>query len=70
MPPELAHVLSEREHEILVLLAQGLSNKQIAQQLHRSPHTVRHHVSQIMAKIGASNRAEAAALAVQRGLIG
>jgi DNA-binding NarL/FixJ family response regulator len=70
MPPELAHVLSEREHEILVLLAQGLSNKQIAGQLHRSPHTVRHHVSQIITKLGAANRAEAAALAVQRGLVG
>lgn len=63
------HELSEREQEILAMLAEGQSNKQIAQRLHRSPYTIRHHVSQIIAKLGAANRAEAAALAVQRGLV-
>jgi NarL family two-component system response regulator LiaR len=61
--------LSEREREVLVLIAKGLSNKQIADSLHRSPYTIRAHVSQIMAKLGAANRAEAAALAIQRGLV-
>ena len=61
--------LTQREREVVVLLAKGLSNKQIAEQLHRSPFTIRTHVSQVMAKLGAANRAEAAALAVQRGLI-
>ena len=61
--------LTEREREILVLVATGLSNNQIAERLHRSPFTVRHHVSQIIAKLGVANRAEAAALAVHRGLL-
>ena len=61
--------LTDREREVLKLLAKGLSNKQIADRLHRSPFTVRSHVSHVIAKLGAANRAEAAALAVQRGLI-
>lgn len=61
--------LTQREQQVLVLLAKGLSNKQIADRLHRSPFTIRAHVSQIIAKLGAANRAEAAALAVQQGLI-
>ena len=65
----LGHDLSEREREVLVLLSKGLSNKEIGTQLHRSPFTVRHHVSQIIAKLGAANRSEAAALAVQHRLV-
>jgi NarL family two-component system response regulator LiaR len=61
--------LTGREREVLILLAEGLSNKQIAKQLRRSQFTVRHHVSQIISKLGAANRVEAAALAVQRGLL-
>ena len=64
-----AHDLTARECEVLGLLAQGLSNNQIAEQLERSPFTVRQHVSQIIAKLGAANRAEAAAIAVEHGLI-
>ena len=66
----LGHDLTEKERAVLVLLAQGLSNAQIAKRLHRSPFTIRHHVSQIISKLGAANRAEAAALAVQHGLQG
>jgi NarL family two-component system response regulator LiaR len=66
---EVAQELTDREREVLVFLARGLSNSQIAKRIHRSPFTVRHHVSQIIAKLGAANRAEAAALAVQRGLL-
>ncbi len=61
--------LTDREREVLVLLTQGMSNKQIAKQLHRSQFTVRHHVSQIISKLGAANRAEAAVIAVQNGLV-
>jgi len=68
-PSSSSDELSEREQEVLALLAEGHSNKQIAERLHRSPYTIRHHVSQIIAKLGATNRAEAAALAVQRGLL-
>jgi NarL family two-component system response regulator LiaR len=61
--------LTEREREVLVFLAQGMSNKEIGKQLHRSPFTIRHHVSQLIKKLGAANRAEVAAIAVERGLI-
>jgi NarL family two-component system response regulator LiaR len=66
---DTAHDLTARECEVLGLLAQGLSNNQIAEQLERSPFTVRQHVSQIIAKLGAANRAEAAAIAVEHGVI-
>lgn len=66
---QLENDLTEREQEILVLLAKGLNNNEIAKQLSRSPHTIRHHVSQILAKLGAANRAEAVAVAAQHGLI-
>jgi NarL family two-component system response regulator LiaR len=66
---EIGHDLTDREREVLVLLAQGLSNKQIAKQVHRSQFTIRHHVSQIISKLDAANRAEAAAIAVQHGLV-
>lgn len=68
-PTPLGHDLTEREREVLVLLSKGLSNKQIGKQLHRSPFTVRHHVSRIISKLGAANRSEAAALAVQHRLV-
>ncbi len=61
--------LTDRELEVLALLVKGMSNKEIARQLHRSPFTVRHHVSQLIKKLEASNRAEVAAIAVERGLI-
>lgn len=61
--------LTERERDVLVLLVKGMSNKQIAEQLNRSPFTIRHHVSQLIKRLEASNRAEVAAIAVQRGLI-
>ncbi len=60
--------LTEREREVLSLLVKGMSNKQIADQLNRSPFTIRHHVSQLIKRLGAANRAEVAAIAVQRGL--
>ena len=67
--PDIGQDLTDRERDVLVLLTQGLSNKQIAKQLHRSQFTVRHHVSQIISKLGAANRAEAAVIALQNGLV-
>jgi NarL family two-component system response regulator LiaR len=61
--------LTEREREILALLTEGLSNSQIAERLNRSPFTIRHHVSQVISKLGAANRAEAAALAIKHRLL-
>lgn len=61
--------LTERELQVLQLLAQGLANKQIAAALSISEHTVKFHVSSIYAKLGAANRTEAVRLGVQQGLV-
>jgi DNA-binding CsgD family transcriptional regulator len=60
--------LSAREAEVLRLLALGKSNAQIADQLVISPNTVNRHVSNIYAKTGAANRAEAASYATRNGI--
>jgi len=61
--------LTAREVEVLILLARGLSNKQIAERLVITPKTAGNHVEHIYAKIDASSRASAAMFAVQHGLI-
>lgn len=61
--------LSERELEILKLVATGASNKEIAQQLYISANTVKVHLRNIFAKTGAATRTEAAMYAVQIGLV-
>jgi DNA-binding NarL/FixJ family response regulator len=61
--------LTEREMEVLQLLAQGLANKQIAHQLGISEHTVKFHVSAIYGKLGATNRTEAVRLGIQQGWV-
>jgi DNA-binding CsgD family transcriptional regulator len=61
--------LTERELEILNLLAEGLSNPAIAKQLRVSRNTVKFHVSSIIQKLGAASRTEAVTLALKRGLI-
>jgi DNA-binding NarL/FixJ family response regulator len=61
--------LTEREFEVLQLLARGLANKQIALRLNISDNTVKFHVSSIYTKLGATNRTEAVRLGVQRGLV-
>jgi DNA-binding CsgD family transcriptional regulator len=60
--------LTKREAEILRLLTRGLTNRQIAEQLVLSVHTVERHLNNIYPKIGARNRADAAAYAVRHGL--
>ncbi len=64
-----AGTLTERESQVLQLLAQGLANKQIAAALGISEHTVKFHVSSLYAKLGATNRAEAVRLGVQSGFV-
>ena len=61
--------LSEREREVLVLLAQGASNKEMAEKLFITEGTVKNHVSNILAKLQAENRTQAADIARRHGLV-
>lgn len=61
--------LSEREREVLQLLADGVSTRDIADQLVVSIHTVRNHVRHLTEKLGASSRIEAVAIGHRRGLV-
>jgi NarL family two-component system response regulator LiaR len=61
--------LTERELQVLEMLVQGLSNNEIAEQLVITVATVKYHISNILKKLGATNRTEAAAHAVQHKLI-
>lgn len=61
--------LTEREEEILKLLAVGLSNKEIAQRLSLSEGTVKNHISAILAKLHANDRTQAVLTALKRGLV-
>ncbi|MGC4047768.1 MAG: response regulator transcription factor [Armatimonas sp.] len=59
--------LTQREREVLALLALGLPNKQIASRLGVTPHTAKFHVAQILQKLEAESRTEAVTLAARRG---
>jgi DNA-binding NarL/FixJ family response regulator len=60
--------LTDREREVLVLVAQGLSNQQIADSLVISERTARTHVSNILGKLGVASRTQAALLAIREGI--
>jgi DNA-binding NarL/FixJ family response regulator len=62
--------LSEREREVLSLIATGATNREIAERLYLSPHTVKEHASALYRKLGVKNRAEAARRAERLGLTG
>jgi DNA-binding NarL/FixJ family response regulator len=62
-------VLTEREREIVALVAQGLTNDEIAAELVLSPATARTHVSRAMVKLGARDRAQLVVFAYQSGLV-
>lgn len=64
----LADKLTERELDVLRLIAKGINNSEIANQLHLSEGTVRNHVSAILEKLGVSDRTQAAVIAIQHGL--
>lgn len=61
--------LTRREIDVLTLMADGLSNKSIAERLGISPQTVKFHAAAVIAKLAASNRTEAVRLALRRGLV-
>lgn len=78
VPPELAMRLAERvgrsslsarELEVLKLVVQGHTNKEIAQSLFISDITARNHVISVLSKLGAKDRTEAATIAIRRGLV-
>ena len=63
-------LLSEREREVLDLIAGGSTNKEIAERLFLSPYTVKEHTSALYRKLGARNRADAVQRAQRIGLLG
>ena len=65
---KLAFGLTPREREVLALVADGCANKEIARQCSVSEETVKHHLTRIFGKVGASNRTELAMLATRNGL--
>jgi DNA-binding NarL/FixJ family response regulator len=78
IPPEVAsrlaeHVprirLSEREVEVLALVAKGLSNREIARVLGRAEETVKVHLKNVFDKLGVEDRTEAVTTAMQRGIL-
>jgi DNA-binding NarL/FixJ family response regulator len=62
----IAQQLTERELKILDLIAEGMTNREIGEQLFLSEKTVKHHVSDILGKLGITRRVEAAAFAIRR----
>ncbi len=66
---DLAESLTAREREVLALLAEGLSNRLIAERLKISEHTAKFHVNAILGKLGAESRTEALVLATRLGLV-
>jgi len=66
--PEVTHLLSERELDVLRLIAQGLTNAEIAQRLFLSEGTVKNYVSAIFSKLDVSDRTQATIFALRNGL--
>ncbi|MEV0247486.1 response regulator transcription factor [Nocardia sp. NPDC050712] len=66
---ESLEVLTAREREVLAMVAEGLSNEEIAEQAYVSPLTVRTHVQRAMSKLGVQNRAQLVVIAFQSGLV-
>jgi DNA-binding NarL/FixJ family response regulator len=68
-PAPTLDVLTEREREVMALVAEGLSNDEIAERLYVSPMTAKTHVSRAMTKLGARDRAQLVVFAYESGLV-
>ena len=68
-PEKLVEPLTPREHEVLVLAADGLRNREIARRLGISEHTVKFHLAAVFGKLGASSRTQAVRQGLRLGLI-
>lgn len=66
-PADALNALTPREREVLVQIAEGLTNKEIARQLSVSPATIKAHVERVIAKLGVSDRTQAAVLVARAG---
>ncbi|MFF2556435.1 response regulator [Nocardia sp. NPDC058058] len=66
---ESLEVLTAREREVVAMVAEGLSNEEIAEKMYVSPLTVRTHVQRAMSKVGVQNRAQLVVIAFQSGLV-
>jgi DNA-binding NarL/FixJ family response regulator len=67
--PPLVEALTPRELQVLRLIAEGMPNKEIADQLSISEHTVKFHVASVLGKLQASSRTEAVTQGIRRGLV-
>lgn len=68
-PPVELEALTEREREVMTLVAGGLTNREIAERLHVSPLTAKTHVSRVLTKLGCHDRAQLVMLAYETGLV-
>lgn len=68
--PERLDTLTEREREVLAVVGRGWSNEEVAAELYMSPLTAKTHVSRILAKLGARDRAQLVVVAFETGLVG
>ncbi|MFW6006858.1 MAG: response regulator [Bacillota bacterium] len=66
---DIIEELSDREHQVLELLAQGMSNKELAEELYISEKTVKNHVSNILRKLSVNDRTQAVILGLKKGLV-
>jgi len=69
-PPDLLAELTDREREILKLVAQGLTNREIGERLYLAEKTVKHYMTNVLQKLQVRSRVEAALLAQKQGLLG